>query len=91
MKRLLLTMFLAFAMTGLTGCYKDLIVIDKGYNPSKRAPDVESGRLYILGFPLGAPVNLNQVCPGGAGLVEVKTYFFINIFAYSSDMVYCKG
>lgn len=91
MKRLLLTALLLLSMTGLTGCFKDMIVVDKGYNPAKRAPDVESGRLYILGFGLGEPVSLDRVCPGGAGIVQVKTYFFINIFAYSKDIVYCKG
>jgi hypothetical protein len=91
MKRLMLSALLMLSMAGLTGCYKDMIVVDKGYNPAKAVPDFESGRLYIFGFGIGEPVSLNQVCPSGAGIIQVKTLFFVSIFGYSKDIVYCKG
>lgn len=91
MKRLLLTALLLVSMTGLTGCFKDMVVVDKGYNPAKRMPDVETGRIAIFGFGLGDPVALDRVCPGGAGIVQVKTYFNAFLITYSKDIVYCKG
>lgn len=91
MKRLMLSALLMLSMAGLSGCYKDMIVADKGYNPAKSVPDFETGRVSIFGFGLGDPVSLSQVCPGGAGIIQVKTLFFIGIIGYSKDIVYCKG
>jgi len=102
MKRLIALAFVALiASTALTGCYHNQIIVDKNYNSSATEPDMHNGfQMYLIEglIPLGDnPIDLNSVCPQGAGIVEVQQSFLdglINhvigaILSFQDTKVYC--
>lgn len=79
MKRLLPLLIAICLAAPLTGCYHNQIIVQKNYNASATEPDHHSGfQMYLLMglIPLGDnPVDLAQICPQGAGIVEVQQTF----------------
>lgn len=89
--RALLTLGLVIAMAGLTGCFKQQVVVDSNYNASKIEPNYTGLNVHIFGFiGISNKTNLSEVCPSGAGVVQNKTflYGFINI---QQSAVYCSN
>jgi hypothetical protein len=102
MKRIITLIFLvALTVPTLTGCYHNQIIVSDNYNASATEPDWRSGfQMYLLAglIPLGEnPVMLDQACPQGAGLIEVKQSFvngLLNslvgtIISFQDVSVYC--
>lgn len=94
MRRSILVFALAAIVLGQSACYKDMIIVDKNYDPSRSTPDradVELSHTDILGIiPLTGPVNLRGVCKGkGAGIVQVKTNVFLGIVNFHKSYIYC--
>ena len=85
-------MLAMLAMTSvMTGCFHQQVVVDSDYNASKTTPDYEATYFHILGLVgISNNVDLNQVCPGGTGLVENKTIITIQAVTIEKMGVYCK-
>lgn len=80
MKRIITLLFVvALTVPTLTGCFHNQVVVSDNYNSSATEPDFQnSWQLYLLYglIPLGEnPIMLDQKCPQGAGVVEVKQSF----------------
>ena len=90
-KRILM-MLAVLAMTSvMTGCFHQQVVYDSDYNASKTMPDYEATYFHIIGLVgIGNQVDLNQVCPGGTGLVENKTIITSQAVTIEKLGVYCK-
>ena len=79
MKRFYTLILLVGLMAPLSGCFHNQIIVEKNYNSSATEPDWRKGwQAYALMglIPLGEnPIDLAQVCPQGAGIVETKQTF----------------
>ncbi|MEC9442036.1 MAG: hypothetical protein VYE40_13110 [Myxococcota bacterium] len=63
-------------LVSLTGCFKQQVIVDSSYESAKMLPDFEKTHIHVLGvINLDGRVNLEDVCPNGAGMVENKTLF----------------
>ncbi len=102
MKRIITLIFVvALTVPTLTGCYHNQIVVSDNYNSSQTEPDWRNGfQMYLIAglIPLGDnPIMLDQACPQGAGVVEVKQTFlngllnsFVGtIISFQDVSVYC--
>ena len=87
MKRLMLTLIVVLALAVVsTGCWNNKIVTSPDYDPGQTSPDVEDISFHLLGLiHLTGDIDLNEVCPGGAGVVESKQF----IFGIGQTAVYC--
>ncbi len=99
LKRILLMLTLLAATSLMTGCFHQQVVYDSEYNASKTMPDHQATSFHIIGLVgVNHQLDLNQLCPGGTGLVENKTLFaaFVPPFIASQVVsveqvsVYCK-
>ena len=79
LKRIIL-MFSLLALTSLiTGCFHQRVIYDSDYNASKTVADHEALVFHIAGLiNIGADLDLNQICPGGTGLVERRSFFDVS-------------
>lgn len=91
MKRMLtLVLFVALTLFA-SGCFHNQIVISPDYDPAQEIPNVEELRIHLIDLvPLGSPINLDEVCPTGAGVVETRSLFAISILSFSQARVYCN-
>lgn len=92
MKRLILSLIvvLAFAVVS-TGCFHNTIVTSPDYDPAQEIADHEELRIHLLGLvPLGGPINLDALCPQGAGVVETRYLIGISIVDFSQARVHCS-
>ncbi len=63
-------------LVSLSGCFKQQVIVDPSYGGAKMMPDFEQTHIHVLGvINLDNQVNLEDVCPNGAGMVENKTLF----------------
>lgn len=90
-KRILLMLTLLAATSLMAGCFHQQVVYDSEYNASKTMPDYQATYFHVVGIVgIGNQVDLNQVCPGGTGLVENKTFLTIQAVTIQQLSVYCK-
>lgn len=90
-KRVLMMLALLALTSGLTGCYHQQVVVDSDYNASKSTPDFQTTYFHIIGLlGISNTVDIGQVCPGGAGLTENRTVFYIGLVTIEQMAVYCK-
>lgn len=103
MKRLAtLILLVGLLAPALSGCFHNQIIVQDNYNASATEADWSKGwQTYLLWglIPLGEnPINVNQACPQGAGIVEVKQTFLNGLvsglalgglFSFQSVAVYC--
>lgn len=79
MKRFCTLILLVGLTLPLTGCFHNQIIVEKNYSSSATEVDWRNGwQSYLLYglVPLGNnPIDMTQVCPQGAGIVEVKQSF----------------
>ena len=67
---------LLVCLVGLSGCFKQQVIVDSGYNAAKTVPDFSRTHVHVLGLiNLDNHINIDEVCPSGAGMVENKTLF----------------
>ncbi|MEM1347996.1 MAG: hypothetical protein AAGI01_05510 [Myxococcota bacterium] len=84
------------ALTMLSGCYKDTIIVDTAYdasrNPATSPPDVQDIEIHAIGLlNLTGNVNLEGACGNkGAGVVQTKILFRFSVFTVGQTGVYCK-
>lgn len=91
MKRFSLLLVLTLMLTGLFGCYKDMIIVDKNYNASNRNPTHSQVKVDILGlFNLTPDIDISSMCQDGPGIVQVETLFSIILFNVRKASIYCK-
>lgn len=91
MKRLMsaLIVLLAFAVVS-TGCFHNQIVTSPDYDPGQTTADHEEIRLHLIRLvPLGGSINLDAICPGGAGVVESRYFISLSVIDISQARVYC--
>jgi len=91
LKRICLTLSVLAMTMVMSGCFHQQVVVDTNYNASKTVPDYQTMYFHIIGLVgINNKVALNEVCPGGAGIVENKT--FVNIYGVTFQQlsVYCK-
>ena len=74
MKRLMLSLIVVLAIAvASSGCFHNKVVTSPDYDPGQTVPDHEEMRLHLFQLiPLNSAVNLSEVCPGGAGVVETR-------------------
>jgi hypothetical protein len=85
LKRTTLFALLLVCLAGLTGCFHQQVIVDPAYDASKTVPDFTRTHVHVLGLiNLDNQINLDEVCPSGAGMVENKTLF-------RSDAVFIPG
>lgn len=92
MKRLLISLVLVVALAVVSsGCFHNRIVTSPEYDPGQTTPDHEELRLHVIGLvPLGSPVNLDDVCPQGAGVVETRFFLNLSVFSIGQARVHCS-
>ena len=91
MKRLLsaLIVLLAFSVLS-TGCFHNKIVTSPDYDPGQTVADHEEIRLHLIRLvPLGGNINLDTICPGGAGVVETRYFISLSVIDISQARVHC--
>ena len=100
MKRLIAILFVFALVAPMTGCFHNQIMVDPNYNPSQTTPDFEHGwQIHLIGLiDLSGPVELTQVCPQGAGLLEVERTFvnglvtaIVPLVSFQTRRVYCQS
>jgi hypothetical protein len=77
MKRLATLALLVGLMMPMTGCYHNQIIVQKDYDASGTVDYENPWEMYLIAglIPMGGTIDLAQVCPNGAGLIEVQTPF----------------
>lgn len=79
MKRFIASILLVALVMTTTGCFHNQVIVESNYDSSQPAPDYRNAwQAYaIMGLiPLGNnPIDLAQVCPQGAGVVQTKQTF----------------
>jgi len=84
------------AITMLSGCYKDTIIVDTAYdasrNPATTPPDVQNLEVHIIGLVnVTGDVNLEGACGDkGAGIVQTKILFRFSVLTFGQTGVFCK-
>ena len=75
MKRLMLClMVFAFALSS-TACFHNQVITSPDYDPAQEEPDHSEIQIHIFGLVnVTGPVNLEETCPQGAGIVESRTF-----------------
>jgi hypothetical protein len=91
MRRLLaLVLFVSLTLFA-SGCFHNTIVVSPDYDPSTEIPNVEELRIHLFDIiPLGSPINMEEVCPTGAGVVETRSFISLYVFGFSQARVYCN-
>lgn len=68
LKRILTAFVLIGALTALSGCWHQQVVVDSDYDASKVTPDHQSIEVFILGIiGINNTVAVNDVCPQRRG------------------------
>ena len=89
-KRIQLMLATLLMATALSGCYHNQVVVDGQYNAAKTTPDHQATYFHIIGIiGISNQVDLKQVCPSGAGVIENKTLWFPAV-TVQQLAVYCK-
>ncbi len=101
MSKHLIPMFaLCLTLCLMTGCFHQQVIVDSDYQASRTMPDYQELSFQFFGLiGVNNKVSLNEVCPGGAGMLEKKALFIVNVpppifpirvFAVEQIGVYCK-
>ncbi|MFU8802860.1 MAG: hypothetical protein ACNA8W_03525 [Bradymonadaceae bacterium] len=92
MKKFIAVLFIVALALPVAGCFHNQVITSPEYNPSKTVPDHEQSYLQVLGFVgITSPVQLNEVCPRGAGIVEHRMLFPTPLISFGQAKVYCQG
>ncbi len=91
MKRIALMISLALLLLGVTGCYKDMVIVDTNYDARSSVPTQEYTRIDLLGLVNFSPdIDLDRVCPNGTGIVRNQTTAFLLLLTVHKTEVFCK-
>lgn len=86
-----IALVLLFALIGLTGCYKDTVIVDTNYDARSSVPTHEYTRVDLLGLVNFAPdIDLDRACPQGTGIVRNQTSAYLLLLTVHKTEVFCK-
>lgn len=93
MKKFIPMLFILALVLPSLGCFHNRVIVSPDYNPSKTTPDHEAIFIHLFSIiPLSSNVDLNQVCPNGAGIVEHRGLLYGQLpIDFGQVRVYCQG
>ena len=75
MKRLLICLVVIAFSLSATACFHNQVITSPDYDPAQEEPDHEEIQIHIMGIiTISDPVDLDEVCPGEAGIVESRIF-----------------
>lgn len=89
MKKLMMIVALVAIALGSTGCFHNKVIMSPDYDPAATEPDAEAISFHLFGILalVGGSVDLDEVCPAGAGVVEDRLF----IAGIGQTRIFCKN